>query len=112
MLRRIGLRNLNVEEAKMVPERKKKARRCVSSVVCLTLALALFPLTGKAAPEKGGGVLDSLINVNNPLPLDGQALLDAASNQADKKDKDKAKKDDLLKDHGNSTSKKGASKAD
>jgi len=95
----------------MVPERKKKLRRCVSSVICLTLALALFPLTGKAASENGSGVLDSLINVNNPFPLNGQALLDAASNQADKKDIDKGKKDGL-KDHGNSTSKKGASKAD
>lgn len=97
----------------MVPERKKKSRRCVSSVICLTLVLALFPLTVKAASDNGAGILDSLINVNNPLPLNGQALLNAASNQADKKDndKDKAKKDGL-KDHGNSTSKKGASKAD
>jgi hypothetical protein len=99
----------------MVSERKKKSKRCISSVICLTLVLALFPLTGKAASSNGGGILDSLINANNPLPLDGQSLLDAAQSQADesdgKKDKNKSSKV-ILKDHPNSTSTKPANSAD
>ena len=99
----------------MVHERKKRSRRCVSSCSCVTLALALFPLNGKTEPKNDSGILDSLINVNNPLPLNGQALLDAASNQAknkdEKTDKDKSSKI-KLKDDANSTSTRGASKVD
>ena len=99
------------EEANMFSERKRNVKKGFSAVICLTLSLSIFPLTGKAAADNECGALDTLIGVNNPLSIIGQSLLDATTKTDKKKDKaDKEKKD--LKDHGNSTSRRGASIVD
>jgi len=99
------------EEANMLSERKRNLKKGISVVVCLTLSLLVFPLTGKAAADNDCGVLDVFIGVNNPLSIIGQSPLESTVQTEKKKDKTEKEKKDL-KDHGNSTSRRGASIVD